>query len=209
MRGIQIDAKRFRQIRLSNGLTQQELAAAAGVAERTVRNAEGGRRVRVDFFRYLAVALGVDPTEIAFDRDELRVAKREVRNLSRLFKALQTFILESDLSEVRQLFDAQARITIHGPPELPNTGEYRGIDGLQTLMDRNRESLVFPKPAEFSDVRTGDNLVVYCVRGCYQAVPTGRRFTDIGHHVVEFSNERVVRMDEYLHDVRPWIEAFR
>jgi transcriptional regulator with XRE-family HTH domain len=207
MRGIQIDAQRFRQIRLANGLTQQELAAAAGVAERTVRNAESGRRVRIDFLRYLAVALGVEPLEIACDRDELRVAKREERNLTRLFEAIGTFMLENDLSDVRRLLDAQARVTIHGPPEMPNAGEYRRIGGLQKLMDINRASLIAEQPAEYSDIRTGGNLVVYHVRDTYQAVPTGRRFKGTCQHVVEFANERVVRMDEYI-DPLPWIEAF-
>jgi transcriptional regulator with XRE-family HTH domain len=207
MRGIQIDATRFRQIRLANGLTQQELAAAAGVAERTVRNAEGGRRVRIDFLRYLAVALGVAPLEIACDRDELRVAKREERNLTRLFEAIRTFMIENDLAETRRLLDAQVRLTIHGPPEMPIAGKYHGIDGMQTLMDRNRASLIVERPAEYSDIRTGGNLVVYHVRDEFQAVPTGRRFTSLCQHVVEFANERVVRMDEYI-DPLPWIEAF-
>ena len=61
----------LRESRLRRFLSQRELARRAGVAPRTVVEAELGRQVpRLATMRKLAAALGIDPLEV----DEFRAA---------------------------------------------------------------------------------------------------------------------------------------
>jgi transcriptional regulator with XRE-family HTH domain len=56
---------KIRQLREQHLLTQEELAALAGVAERTVRHAEAAGNVRLSTLRKLAGALRMEPQEMA------------------------------------------------------------------------------------------------------------------------------------------------
>jgi DNA-binding XRE family transcriptional regulator len=71
MHGIKVHAARLRAIRVSHGLTQPQLALRAGIAERTVRNAEAGKGIRASFVEYLAIALRVTVDELVGKRDDL------------------------------------------------------------------------------------------------------------------------------------------
>jgi transcriptional regulator with XRE-family HTH domain len=103
MRGIEVAALRFRQLRKARRLTQQELARLAGASERTVRNAEAGQRVRQEFLDYLAAALGVDLLDVVQEPEELQIAKREQANVSHLLSALEAFAYDRDLTALRSL----------------------------------------------------------------------------------------------------------
>ncbi len=61
----------LREVRLRRFLSQRELARRAGVAQRTIVEAEAGRQVpHAKTMRKLAEALDVDPMEV----DEFRAA---------------------------------------------------------------------------------------------------------------------------------------
>ena len=66
-RGVLVDGRRLRELRRARGLTQIELAVISGVSARTIRNAEAGRPIRVDFLKFLATAVGVPATDLAAD----------------------------------------------------------------------------------------------------------------------------------------------
>lgn len=59
------DGERLRALRLRAGLSQEELAAEAGVARNTVSNAECGWPVLLKTARKLARVLLVEPRELA------------------------------------------------------------------------------------------------------------------------------------------------
>src|SRR3954471_6603452 len=114
-RGVQIDGQRLGDVRRTRGLTQRELAAISGLAERTIRNAECGQRIRPDFLRYLAIALGVEPTYIAADCDELKAVAHDQKNVARILWALQTYAMNHDISGYRELLWPDALLRLPGP----------------------------------------------------------------------------------------------
>ena len=122
MHGIQVDSLRFRQLRRARGLTQHELARLAGVGERTVRNAETGQRVRLDFLRYLAIALGVDVTDVAHDNDEMRPALLGEKRIEHIMTAIECCVCEHDMSELIGLTSVSAVVRIPGAANVPFAG---------------------------------------------------------------------------------------
>jgi transcriptional regulator with XRE-family HTH domain len=197
MRGVRVNETLFRQLRRARGLSQRELAALAGVGERTVRNAESGQRVRLDFLRFLAVALGADAVDLVHDNDELRTAMREQSRVSNIFLAIRALVQERDTSEYLKLMTRDVVVNIPGPPEVPFCGEFRGTDDVRRLEDINREMLAFERPPEIRDVRTSGKMVVISGQDWLRAIPTGKSFTAWWHHVYEFDNGHIVRFDNW------------
>lgn len=208
MRGIKVDAQRLSQIRKARGLTQRELAVAAGVGERTVRNAEAGRRVRLDFLKYLATALGVEVLDVVLDNDELQISLQEQQRVGHILAAIDCFAGEGDLSEFIGLGAPNIFLNMPGAPHVPFAGEYRGADGLRTLEDRNREFLLRERPPEILDIRASGKLVVLSGQDWFSAIPTGKSFSTWWQQIYEFDEGRIVRVD-VLGDTALAASAFR
>jgi transcriptional regulator with XRE-family HTH domain len=69
-----ITLPRLRAVRKEKGLSQAELARRAHVSRATVSELEKGRRSQVRSRHDLARALGVDPLELVFEAEQVRVA---------------------------------------------------------------------------------------------------------------------------------------
>jgi transcriptional regulator with XRE-family HTH domain len=195
MRGIVVNGRRLREIRAAAGLTQRELAMRAGVAERTVRHAEAGQRVRADFLGYLAKSLGVAISELADDQGELCVAEREQRRVALILEAIAARIGEGNWAELVNLLSRDARVVVPGPEVVPICGEYRGADGIQRLHDRSVLSIDYHAPPAIHDIRAQDNLVVINGIDRLRAIPTGKSFSTPWMNVYEFERDRLVRID--------------
>ena len=196
MRGIQVDATRFRQIRQARGFTQRQLAKLAGVGERTVRNAESGQRIRLDFLNYLATALGIEIVDIVHDPDELRTALGEQRKVDHILTALQAQT-EGDFSELFNLLSQNALLNSPGPADIPTAGEFRGTDGIQTFFDRSSAAIGYEEPPQINDIRTGGNLVVISGFNRLRAIPTNKSFSIPWLQVFEFDKGHIVRIDNW------------
>ena len=187
----------MRQVRRARGLTQTELAVRVGVSERTVRNAEAGRLVRLDFLRFLAAALGVDVHELALDPDELRVAMQGQNRIDHVLSAIDAQTKAGDLSPFFDLASPNMRMNMPGPAEVPFTGEFRGADGFKRFLEGAMKYLQFDAPSEILDIRSGGNLVVISGVDKLRAAATGRSFSTRWMHVYEFDNGHIVRLDNW------------
>lgn len=70
-RGIRLNGSAIRQGRIVRGWSQADLADKAGVAERTVRNAESGAPVKHHVADFVAGALEIGVKDLVLDRAEL------------------------------------------------------------------------------------------------------------------------------------------
>jgi transcriptional regulator with XRE-family HTH domain len=208
MRGIIVDGRRLREIRAAAGMTQRELATLAGVAERTVRHAEAGRRVRADFLSYLAKSLGVALSELAGDHGELRVAQREQRRVALILEAIAARIGEGSWSQLVELLTLDARVVVPGPEVVPICGEFRGADGIHRLNDRSLVNIDYNAPPAIHDIRSQGNLVVINGLDRLRAIPTGKSFTTPWMNVYEFERDRLVRIDMWA-DTHVAMKAFQ
>lgn len=206
MRGLKPNAKRLREIRLLAGFTQAELAVRAGVGERTIRNAEAGRKIRHDFLRFIAEALGVTPQELVADHDELLVARREQANADNVLSALKAFAMERDMSEMRQIMTKRMKIVIPGPTIIPFMGDFEGIDGLQRVMEISEDLIVYEKPVEVSEIRAEANLVILSGIDHMFIKSTNKSLTAWWYHIYQFNGGKIVRVDELV-DTATWVEA--
>jgi transcriptional regulator with XRE-family HTH domain len=178
-------------------LTQPELAQLAGVSERTVRNVERGRGIRLDFLRYLAVVLGVDVLDVVQDRDQLRVALSDELKVRHILSAIDAFTKGADLTELYGLLSSNVFINVPGPVEIPYVGEYRGVDGFRTFLDRSSSTVAHEQPPKITDIKVAGNLVVMSGIDWHRAIPTGKTFSGAWMHVYEFEKGRILRFDNW------------
>jgi transcriptional regulator with XRE-family HTH domain len=197
MWGIVVDAKRLKQLRQARGLTQLELAVLAGVAERTVRNAEIGRRIRPDFVKFIAIALEVEITDLAGEPVELRIARREQRNADLVLEALAAVAGERDFSVLRSLLAPNILVRIPGPSQIPFAGEFRGFDRVQTCFDLCEQAVTYERPPELTEIRSSGNFVVISGTDCIRAMPTRKIYSGSWMHICEYDKGRLVRLDEF------------
>ena len=92
------------------------------------------------------------PTRTKF---ELHVAKRA--NVAHVLRALNAYVYDADLSECKSLMHRNVVINTPGPSDEMFWGEYRGMDGLQTMHDRVRELVAWESPFEIHTIRKWGN----------------------------------------------------
>ena len=197
-RGVTVDGKRLRELRQLRGLTQDELARVAGIAERTVRSAEAGLRIRVDFLRFLATSLGIETVDLVADRSELRVFAAEDKQVNSLLQAIHGYAFENDLSGYHRLMSPSILLRLPGPESIPFVGEYRGLDGLRLLYERAQATVVHEDAIDISDIRTGGNLVVMQFTDSARIISTGKKFRGYCQYVYEFDKGRIMRVDNFF-----------
>jgi transcriptional regulator with XRE-family HTH domain len=195
MRGVVVKGSLVAELRRARRLSQRELAKMAGVGERTIRNAESGKRVKLEFVSYLATALGVELLAIVDDRDELRTAIAEQRKIDIILEAIAAHGREGDCSALSPLVGNDIRVNCPGPELISFTGEYRGIDGLRTFFDRAHDTVGYDIPPQIESMRAGGNLVVLSGVDHLRMLSTDKPFVSRWMHVYEFDKGRIVRLD--------------
>jgi transcriptional regulator with XRE-family HTH domain len=130
MRGIAADGAAIRHVRWLAGLTQEQLAALAGVDVKTVRNAERGQRVDLATLTRISFALNVDVSKLTIATRlplELELRRREA--VERWRHAWDVRDMEALLS----IYDDNAVLHLPGAPDIPFAGEHRGRETLRRV----------------------------------------------------------------------------
>jgi transcriptional regulator with XRE-family HTH domain len=128
MRGIAADGAAIRHVRWLAGLTQEQLAALAGVDVKTVRNAERGQRVDLATLARISFALNVDACNLIIaTHSPLEIRRRDA--VGRWRHAWDVRDIEALLS----LYHDDAVLHLPGAPEIPFAGEHRGRETLRRV----------------------------------------------------------------------------
>jgi transcriptional regulator with XRE-family HTH domain len=131
-RGVRVDGATVQRLRKSKGLSQQQLAQIAGIAERTVRNAEKGQVLESHIANYLAIALDVPLNEIVAERaapSRSRRLKSLIRKVSSLYMKA---VLDLDEQSLIELVHPTVEWNCYAAPDQSFSGCFRGVDRLRT-----------------------------------------------------------------------------
>jgi transcriptional regulator with XRE-family HTH domain len=144
----------------------------AGVSERTIRNAESGKRLFRDFLEYIAGALEVPLLEVAQFPTELRVDESLA---SRILTAFFRLFDEGDFSELKDLFAPTASLVQPGPPSIPLYGTYHGAE-----IEKFYQNKCFPllrfrtERPQVRAVHVGENFISVYITDAGLGAPTGK-----------------------------------
>jgi transcriptional regulator with XRE-family HTH domain len=199
MWGFEIDGAKFRAFRQARGWSQLELAATAGVSERTIRNAERGRSLRRDFLEYLAGALGVDPAELLRDPEVLLPALRWQRQADRILVALQQVQSELTAKPLTDCCLPDVETSHYSSFPLEFAGDFHRADEVRRYFD-----LALPWVASrvdrqytFDGVRGSGNLVLFSGTDSFRSLDNGHRLHVRWTHIFELERERIRRAEAW------------
>jgi transcriptional regulator with XRE-family HTH domain len=195
MRGIEPHSELIRRLRKARRLTQAELAVVAGVSERTVRNAETGRRVQVEFLGYLATALGAELEDFVREGAELRAATRQQQRIGLIREAVDAYAVRDDFWPLRRLLSPKATIRIVAPAEVPFAGEFCGYEGLKRLFDLSREYVHYLEAPKVAEIRASGNFVILNGTDRFRVIGTSRYYEGWWQHIYEYEKGQIVRAD--------------
>lgn len=130
-RGVRVDGVAVQRLRKAKCLSQQQLAQAAGIAERTVRNAEKGQVLESHIAGYLASALAVPLNDIIAERattSRTRRLKALIRKASSLYMKA---VLDLDVVSLMNIVHPEIEWNCYASPNPSFSGCYRGLEGLK------------------------------------------------------------------------------
>jgi transcriptional regulator with XRE-family HTH domain len=128
-RSIRGNGEQLRYFRNRRQLTQEELADLAGLSVRVLAKAEAGAAVRPDTIELLAEALS-DPKQVVFPEDLVC----DPRTLA--LKFFRSYAIDERQLVARCqgiLADDVIAIMAGDPAEIPFSGRYEGVDGMDRL----------------------------------------------------------------------------
>ena len=111
-RGIRLNGFAIRQGRITRGWSQADLADKAGVAERTVRNAESGAPVKHHVADFVAGAREIGVNDLILDRAELP-QRLQWQQISDVFQtSLDGAVINADFAALLALVASPNRIAL-------------------------------------------------------------------------------------------------
>lgn len=128
---VELNPELFRAARLERGLTQRELANAAGYSERVIRKAEMGGRVRYQLACDIAEALSTPARPVTIEQlcfSPLAAAKRWMETFDQYGVDM--------LGHIRPLLSEELVFVCEGSKEtFPFNGTWHGLEGHQGWLD--------------------------------------------------------------------------
>ena len=127
-RGVRVDGATVRNLRKCKGWSQRQLASAAGVSERTVRNAEKGLILESYIANYLADALGHPLNEIIVERAEVSRGNRMKCLIRRISTGYMKAVLDGATPQLIEMLHPKIEWNIFVAPEQNFSGTYHGLN---------------------------------------------------------------------------------
>jgi transcriptional regulator with XRE-family HTH domain len=194
---------KLRSFRVALGYSQEELAARAGVSDRTVRNAEKSRPLRREFLDFIAQALGVSLELLVEPSHELLIHRRWQRNVDRLTATLGELVANHDATRLMDLIQPKIELNCVGencylPVFAAHYGAYRGAAGVARYIESGRRLFDLCDVVEFqiTPPQGGGDVIMFRSHDRYQTHSGRSFFTDIVH-VVEYDHERIARLSQF------------
>lgn len=126
-----VNSELMRQLRLSRGWSQKELARIAGYSDRLVRKAELGGTLDIETIQDIAEALSTDLRKVNAEsliQDILWIARRFVSGYDSVGREMAPLI--------EPYVSADFVFHVAGDPTTaPFIGDWRGMEGFQTFLD--------------------------------------------------------------------------
>lgn len=189
MRGIKTNGDRICDLRKAVGWTQEELAAAADCATRTLRNAEQGKAIDAATLAKVATALGVSISEVSAHE-----SPQQQRNIDITKQWKQAFI-DADVDRLLSLHHPDTVLELpdaEGLPHITPTATFRGLKELR----RHFEGVFsdFRWLESYDDVYDAkDSLVFHRNRSLFRGVKTGRETISKFYNELEFADGLIIR----------------
>ena len=201
------NSAQLKRLRQSHGLTQLEVAQLAGVSERTVRNAESGKRLFRDFLEYIAGALEVPLVEVATFPKELCVDRAMAR---RILTAFFRLFDEGSFGELKDLFASTATLVQPGPPGIPLYGTFHGAEIEKFYQEQCIPLLQFrTEQPQVQSVYVGENFISVYTTDAGLGAPTGKVAKPYsGMITFTLENDRIILLRN-IAETHTVVEAFR
>lgn len=188
MRGAEANGSELQTARLGRGLTQEQLAALAGVDVKTVRKAEQGKRLDLDTLTRLAFALQTELQRLLVlspSETELQIRRRDA--VLRWQRAWD----EQSHERVLQEFHEDAVLRLPGVGNIPFSGVFRGKEEIRRAHETAWATCrTEPVPADdFPVLVIDDTVLVTSRKGVH--LPDGgiARLTCV--HIFRFEGELI------------------
>jgi transcriptional regulator with XRE-family HTH domain len=195
--------EKIKSFRASLGLTQLQLALRAGVSERTVRSAERGRPLKLEFLDFLATALGVGVREVVREQAEIASQLEWQHNAETLQEFLKRSLTAGEAADLVDLIHPEYETVFHfGSLRcgeiLAKYPRRSGIDEARENIDflHDLHSQIASRNARIGPAQGAGQLVVFRAEDCIQYRDG---LTEFGHavHLIEFEGRRIRRWTEF------------
>jgi transcriptional regulator with XRE-family HTH domain len=189
MRGAMANGKNLKAARTIRGLTQEQLAALAGVDAKTVRNAEQSKRLDVGSLARLALALGTELHRVIRSPNPLAAMlaarRKAVEKWQAAWKA-------RDMNALLALYHEQAALHLPGGPIIPFGGEFRGKESVQQVAELAWAIIATIRPTfqDHSLIVSGAIAVLYGACGLRR--PDGAEIRLSSTHLFTFDKRLII-----------------
>ncbi|MGD9637205.1 MAG: nuclear transport factor 2 family protein [Pirellulales bacterium] len=191
MRGVEVHGAELRRRRKELGLTQESLAHSAQCDIKTIRNAEGGRRLDASTVKRIADVVELPLRAIIVEEE---ISQRVAERNAQLFHDWQAASNRRDVEAMLELYQDDAVVVIPGANDLPGGGEHRGKEAIGRQWHEAFEAFLTEEltPDRYKLDAVGDYVFA---RGTATAVvrATGQSFTGMAIHELQIQDGKILR----------------
>jgi DNA-binding XRE family transcriptional regulator len=200
LRGVRLDGNFLRRQRAQNGMSQKMLAEAAGISERTVRNAEKGMVVEVHIASYLSTLFDVPLGDMVVERLQEQRSKwleKWARKFSRAFVSSWN---GGPCDDMLALMHPSVEWRCNTMPKLDIDGSFAGVSAIiEWLSHRHCQ-----KNSELLEIRNektegieGEGDILYFVLSADWVINPGEAHQAWITFLCRFEDNLVIKIEQF------------